>query len=81
MESEALMLSQIVDALQEGGKQNPRLWEKYLLKPLHDHYDNAHEEMTLKFNILAKSEGGGGDGTPQQHNIFSGCGSGSGAVY
>lgn len=79
MESEPLMLSQIVDALQEGGKQNPRLWEKYLLKPLHHHYDNAHEEMTLKFNILAKSEGGGG--TPQQHNIFSGCGSGSGAVY
>lgn len=60
MESEPLMLSQIVDALQEGGKQNPRLWEKYLLKPLHHHYDNAHEEMTLKFNILAKREGGGG---------------------
>lgn len=54
--------------------------EKYLLKPLHHHYDNAHEEMTLKFNILAKSEGGGGS-APQQHNIFSGCGSGSGAVY
>lgn len=45
---------------------------KYLLKPLQCHYDNAHGEMTLK------AKRGGKQGTPQQHNIVGGCGSGSG---